>query len=1345
MKYWLLYIVLICFYIRANGEGTRELRPTATSYGNLHFNDDANIGGTNIPMYTNFGMYDAPESEQIKIRINSLDETIFYGLNNKQINGGTAFIPNVPYRIKDPAGNIVVDNVTIPAAGQEGHIATWNQAVAGPIELGNPNGYDALEYKPLMTGDYIIEFNPSGSMDIHLFDITVANGAMEPQNGRLHSQGWQISTDGGSNPFSGKVYPYDPRGVIYEVDFNDTQPYTFVINFNSTGTGVTGNYLEDRKSKIGKNNYSIPEFEVFLNPPDETSFPTFTQEGHFSGVAVYNGCGENSYCFNYTSDVSGILDGFIDIDGDNFYDPAIDVYFSKEFIKDTTICIPWDGNDMQGNRVDPENVQILASFGLSVTHLPVFDVEHNRGGLMVKIVSPANLPEPLLYWDDSNIPDNRNLDAKINLSGCSSLNSGCHRWQNRGNNNNPETINTWWYTKVLFDTITLSSVYNPQVMLSFNENVASLSDTSICSGDSIHIYIHNDGEHFNTSVFKYVWSVNGTEITEHGGRQLKEKIDNETQISIVSSLISDPTCITYDTLTIAVANPVTITASVTDEDCLGNKGLVSVQVTDGPPNVRFIWGDDPVSSNVRNNLDAGEYYLTIADPDYSDRCALDTSFIVGRINPFAIDELNISPSVCYHATGSATVRMNDPSLSYTYSWSGSLQTTSTVTDLSTGQQTVTVTETLSGCSVDSVFMIESLPLEITLSFKDDTCSSSEGEIVLSTPGKDFFSINFNGSAHSDTVYQNLLHGNYTLNVVAHLDNTCRVDTNISIANQQIEPKPAIVTEAVVCGMPTGTARIIMPEDGRLYQYAWMGGAWEQENFRSNLSKGEYSLSVGIAGSSCQLDTSFVIDGTDAIAIDELILVNTPCYDEAGRAEVTMIDPLKSYLYKWDTEQPVLSSERDQLAAGNHVLVVTETLTGCMDDTVFTIQADPFTIDINTTNEVCNAGNATAVLSVPPGNFTIFWDGVSSNSIEQSGLSAGVLSIQVVAVNTPGCRVDTSVTIVNEDRPVLIDDILVTHSECYKHTGSVSINMVSSLTEYRYSINQGPLSVSSDFAGLTPGTHVIQIQEAGTNCRKDTSVYIEARFLNFEANVQEDFCGASTGSIEIPVYVNHMEITWADGFTGNIRTQLAEGAYPVRIRNTNAPVCIIDTIIQVSGRTYQVPADFSYTSSYNMVTDFPVDFQNLTSGNLSITRWDFGDNKQSSDFNPSHIYTDEGEYEVRLFVKDENGCEGTVSRWLSVKKYIPCEVVLPNAFSPNNDQYNDYIGLLGFAHKVDLVIFNRWGEVIFRTGTFDDRWDGTYLQTEAPIGVYPYILEYECEDFSGSTVKNKTIGEITLIR
>ena len=67
--------------------------------------------------------------------------------------------------------------------------------------------------------------------------------------------------------------------------------------------------------------------------------------------------------------------------------------------------------------------------------------------------------------------------------------------------------------------------------------------------------------------------------------------------------------------------------------------------------------------------------------------------------------------------------------------------------------------------------------------------------------------------------------------------------------------------------------------------------------------------------------------------------------------------------------------------------------------------------------------------------------------------------------------------------------------------------------------------------------------------------------------------------------------------------------------------------------------------------------------------------------------------------------------------------VPNAFTPNEDGLNDSFGALGYGVKdYHLVIYNRWGQLIFESDKQTDQWDGTYHGYKAPIGSYVYSID-----------------------
>jgi gliding motility-associated-like protein len=72
-----------------------------------------------------------------------------------------------------------------------------------------------------------------------------------------------------------------------------------------------------------------------------------------------------------------------------------------------------------------------------MTHLPLYDIENNANGFIVKQVRPKGA-QMKIYWDDINIP----AGTSNTTSGCVNA-GGCHTWPNSFGDNN--TINSWWF------------------------------------------------------------------------------------------------------------------------------------------------------------------------------------------------------------------------------------------------------------------------------------------------------------------------------------------------------------------------------------------------------------------------------------------------------------------------------------------------------------------------------------------------------------------------------------------------------------------------------------------------------------------------------------------------------------------------------------------------------------------------------------------------------------------------------------------------------------------------------------------------------------------------------------
>jgi gliding motility-associated-like protein len=106
---------------------------------------------------------------------------------------------------------------------------------------------------------------------------------------------------------------------------------------------------------------------------------------------------------------------------------------------------------------------------------------------------------------------------------------------------------------------------------------------------------------------------------------------------------------------------------------------------------------------------------------------------------------------------------------------------------------------------------------------------------------------------------------------------------------------------------------------------------------------------------------------------------------------------------------------------------------------------------------------------------------------------------------------------------------------------------------------------------------------------------------------------------------------------------------------------------------------------------------------------------------------------------QGGCEAICNYTVYVKNGL----LVPTAFSPNNDGVNDVFRILNTNIKLlNLAIYNRWGEQVFYSTDILDGWDGIYKGIPQPMGTFVWACDYEIL----KTGKRKTAkGNVTLLR
>lgn len=176
------------------------------------------------------------------------------------------------------------------------------------------------------------------------------------------------------------------------------------------------------------------------------------------------------------------------------------------------------------------------------------------------------------------------------------------------------------------------------------------------------------------------------------------------------------------------------------------------------------------------------------------------------------------------------------------------------------------------------------------------------------------------------------------------------------------------------------------------------------------------------------------------------------------------------------------------------------------------------------------------------------------------------------------------------------------------------------------------------------------------------------------------------------------------------------------------------------------AQFSSNVSVFTESSQTVDFTNTSIGGINYF-WNFGDSESSTEFSPSHLFigTQSGA-EISLTVSTAFGCQDSTS--LTIGAQVGGLYYIPNAFTPDGDPFNPHFKPLfpvGFdIYNYNMLIYNRWGEVVFETNNLEVGWDGSYGTEgiDAIQGVYTYFINIKVPDIDKTI---QFVGHVTLIR
>lgn len=283
-------------------------------------------------------------------------------------------------------------------------------------------------------------------------------------------------------------------------------------------------------------------------------------------------------------------------------------------------------------------------------------------------------------------------------------------------------------------------------------------------------------------------------------------------------------------------------------------------------------------------------------------------------------------------------------------------------------------------------------------------------------------------------------------------------------------------------------------------------------------------------------------------------------------------------------------------------------------------------------------------------------------------------------------------------------------KCTDRNVTFSINRLAGIDSVKWDFGDGQksrlLSPTNNFAApgyYTVNLIVYKIDCSGQNDTVNHTIWVTNKI---------DFLGPDTTSCEaISIDIGADEVEganylWNTGFAGNRITTSGFGLYWLEMEQNG---CKVRDSINLTSK----PVPMVNTGPDTSICGYQTVI--LRSGNTTADSylWNTGETTSSITINRT------GTYSVRV---TQNSCVATDTVLVTTGD---CEVFIPSAFTPNNDNRNEKFGVITDAtvQLFSMQVFNKWGEMVFSSNNISDKWEGTYKGKKTPNGAYVWFLFY----------------------
>jgi gliding motility-associated-like protein len=825
--------------------------------------------------------------------------------------------------------------------------------------------------------------------------------------------------------------------------------------------------------------------------------------------------------------------------------------------------------------------------------------------------------------------------------------------------------------------------------------------------------------------------------------------DNGCSIS-ASETVNEPTQVTF-------------TSVETPSTCSDPNGEITFTANGGTPGYNYSIdnGATFVAGDNFTGLTAGTFNLVVQD---NNNCpANGTQVVTNEASP-VISLLTKTDPLCNgDANGQIVVTAagGTGALSYAVN-AGVPQASATLTGLPAGSHVVTV-EDANGCiDTETIVLTQPDPLTFTSVPTPLLCFENSTGNILVTPagGTPAYQYSFDNGATFGSSPANNFIASGTYDIVLRDANGCEIAGTETVTEPtQLVFDNITSTDALCKNSCDGEIQFTVSGGVTPYSYNWVQSvAGPNDDQALGLCDGTYDFIVE-DDNGCLIDDLVVINEPDSVEITNVIKTNVTCFGDCD-GELEILSPTATQ-YSIDGGVTFQAGNTFSNLCADDYDVVVQDANGCITEQSENIwQADQLSLSLTDDTTVCYAYNYQLV-GVGEGGIQPYvyqWSngGSTTDTLDIIATQTENYTLDIFDFN--GCTVPTenvTVTVI----PLVDITVLQDTTICPGGNATITAQGVDGLVAYDYVWSNGDTGNSINVSPSTTTTYTATVtDQCGDQASADAIVDLHSLpNVLFEGDSLE---GCIPHTVNFTNTTNPADVgtncIWTingQTFTGCTDLEYtfnAEFCYDVSLQVESPFGCISDTtfINYVCVDGYPT-ANFNYNPQFPTSVNNMVDFTNTSVGGETYN-WSFEGEGSTNETNPSVTFGNVNqatEITVCLEVISQYGCIDETCQEIEFKDEFAMHV--PNTFTPDDDQYNPVFMPVfppdSDIHDYHLIIFNRWGEIVFESFDYNVGWNGTYGVGSTDIvkdGTYVWKVKVS----EGPEKKQREfVGHVTLLR